>query len=197
MRNKFRTSILSCALALASLLAPLIESAHAQNIASGYTPTPIQLPFTFLSPNQVTNLANGWTNFTYVTNTTTLWNSSSNAFISTTNIVTNAVVAYATIDLRAERFMSLELDGQYGGAATGMLVVQVAPSISNIRFDTNRFWTFGSVSNGSLPFALITNIDATGVGYGRILSISNSDGGFYFTNQGLYQGYNPRNTTGK
>ena len=199
MKTKIKKAIK--ALGVLCAVAFLTLSASAQTY---YTSIP--MPFITLAGGGTngsvytsTNLANGWQSVVAFTNVAQGWNTSSNAFIYTTNIVYSTNTQYAQFDAIGKPFVVLESD--FGSTTVSNEVLQIARSVSGLRYDdlNNIFVTNnpGLSADKLLPYGGLVQIDMRGYVYGRIVVVSFQDNsasdiytnlGKYFTGSSVKQG---------
>lgn len=157
----------------ALLAATLLALSACNSDAAGYTSPAIPFPNLTLATATATNLANGWTNSTTVTNVTILYNGNG-GFTSTTNITTNAVVTFANFSALNQRNVGLEFSFTLNGAGTDAYIIWIARSVDGVNYDTAQNLIVSFPSTGTTQVNGITNIDMLGFGYGRIVTVSNA-----------------------
>jgi hypothetical protein len=180
------------------LLIPLVAAltcfafaSFAQTPSQGngrYTPVAIPLPATTLAAATSTNLLGGWTNTTTSTNIVITWSPSTAAFVTNSTITTNNTVTYANFDAQGQRNVGLQFEFNFSGATTTNVDITIAKSVTGINFDTVNTQTFSFAGNGTTLVTGITNIDMTGFGFGRVITLFNRDSVRTLTNSATWYG---------
>lgn len=163
-------------IALASVALVSALSLNAQTYYS------VPLPFTTLTGgnvinggltnNTVTNLSSGWAAITSYTNVTTLWNSSSNAFISTTNTTSVTNTTYADFEALGREFVALQYEFTASGSSVSNAILTIARSVTRGNFDTLNNLTWTNAANGATRSVGVYQLDMRGYPYGRIVSFT-------------------------
>jgi hypothetical protein len=192
---------------LAMLLA-VVPSAFAQQGPYGtYTFTQVQFPSNWLFGATVApsvNIQNGWTNTTTSTNIQSLWNASSSAFVSTTNITTNNVLTFANFDARLSQNVPLQFEWSISTnnlpANLSNFTFIVTKSVTGVNYDTvyTNAIAFPALSqplitnfiNGQYYVTIIatTNLNMAGYGYGRFIGYTFNGTNYPMTNLAVYYG---------
>lgn len=130
----------------------------------------------FTLSGQAINLDAGWTNTTLVTNIQSLWNSTSAAFVLTTNISTNNIFTRPIIGPLYEKDVVVAVTG-WGGTANTNVAYVLAPGIDGSNFDTNAgakscTALFNSGGSPTIQNYSITNMTITSAGYLELARIT-------------------------
>lgn len=175
---------------LALLAASICSQAQPFSLTGGsFTPTPVTLPTTNLTAAAgATNMAAGWSAVTSFTNTSTLWNSSSNAFVITTNIVSSTNTVYADMSVTSQRDVLIVMQESAG---IGTNVVLFGRLLDSTHIDTNTIatLTFNHAAAGTITAS--TNLNATiigGAGGVRVIAETWTAAAAGCTNNYLYYG---------
>ncbi len=143
--------------------------------SGSYSVVQIPLPVTTLDATVpavgVTNidLSAGWSSVVSVTNTSTTWNSSSNAFISTTNIVSATNTTYADIPIQHQKEVAFGVLFNAMAATTAQIEIRFSPGLDSTHVDTNLVWTLTRAANGTTQLFAATNLTKDQVGgYGIV-----------------------------
>ena len=184
MKMKTLFSI-ACALAL-------ITPAFAQDY------TAVSLPFATLagtgsggSAGITTNLASGWQTVTSFTNIQNLWNSSSNAFVLTTNVVSMTNTTYADFSAKGQNYVPLFIKFN-AAAGTSNVVFTIARTHDGSTFLTtgNTLWT--NVATTTTDVVAANQLDMRGYIGGRITSVTwGGTTGDILTNKGCWKSNKP------
>lgn len=102
--KKFNKLVSSVTLAILALGATVLTGLS-QNTPYGVSVSTQTVPFPSgnFAAGTATNVGVGWSSIVSVTNTSTTWNSSSNAFISVTNVVSATNTSYADISVASQK----------------------------------------------------------------------------------------------
>ena len=134
-----------------------------------YTVNSLTLPTTIISQAVgTTNLANGWDSVTSYTNTYTAWNSSSNAFITTTNVLSTTNTVYADMPCSQQKDLAIVVS-ESAGIGTNVYTFAYG-GLDSATVDNNRTATItiGHAAAGTATGS--TNISVGGFGNVRLIT---------------------------
>lgn len=183
---KTRTFLIAILALGATVLALTPDTGFSQGVppSGAYAVNTLTLPVSTLAAGASTNLAQGWSSIVSVTNTSTTWNSSSNAFVSVTNVVSATNTIYADLPNIMQKDLGI-IALQTAGVGTNTLTF--GRFLNSSVVDTNNTFTLTVGQTAAGGQGNSTNLPATylgGFGGVRLLSISwNSTAGW--TNAGI------------
>ena len=128
---------------------------------SSYTTLTVPMPTGPFAAGVTTNLASGWASIVSVTNTSTTWNSSSNAFVTATNVVSATNTTYADLSVNSQKDCLVIITESAG---IGTNVVTFAPILSDGTTDTNNTGTLTLKHAAASTTTASTNFPATWIG---------------------------------
>ena len=184
MKNKFTKW--GGAIASAMLLTSLSAFGQSVPYYGSYAKRTLTIPVnTLTAAAGTTNLANGWSSVVSVTNTATTWNSSSSAFVSTTNVISVTNTVYADMNISFQKDLFLVVNESTG---IGTNVYTFARGVDSSSVDTNNTGTItvGHTAAGALTGS--TNFPAAwnaGAGIIRLTSLTWTAAAAGWTNNGI------------
>lgn len=179
---KFQILIVLGALALL----PVTGFSQGVPPSSTYNAQTLTIPVTKLTAAAgTTNLVNGWSSVVSVTNTSTTWNISSNAFISVTNVISVTNTVYADMSVISQKDLGVVFNESTG---VGTNIYSFARGISSSKIDTNNLATvtIGHSAAGTITGS--TNFPSTwmgGFGVVRLTQIQWTAAADGWTNNGI------------
>ena len=152
-----------------------------------YTAQTIALPVTSLAVSGTTNLAAGWSGVVTVTNTSTTWNSSSNAFVSVTNVVSATNTSWSVFNATAQKDVGVQVSWQ---SSTNISLVFANSTVYGQPATMGRTtWAILDATTAQTNAAgyriVCTNFPAAfggGLGYYYVVTVNNLDSVNVLTN---------------
>lgn len=186
--KKLKLQILTALGAVALALLP--ATGLSQSVFQGsYNANTLTIPVaTLTAAAGTTNLVNGWSSVVSVTNTSTTWNSSSNAFVSVTNVVSATNTVYADMTVNSQKDLGVVFSESTG---VGTNIYSFARGLSSSKLDTNNLATVTIGHSAAGTVTASTNFPSTwigGFGVVRLAQIQWTAAADGWTNNGIGYG---------
>src|SRR5260221_1988399 len=156
--KKFKIAILSVIALGATAL-----TAFSQGVppSGSFTVSQVNFPAGNFAAGTATNLALGWLTIISVTNTSTTWNSSSNAFISVTNVISATNTSYANMSAISQKDVGLIITESAG---IGTNTYTFSRYLDSGTVDTNSTGTLVLAHTAASTVTASTNFPSTWIG---------------------------------